>query len=173
MTAIACLALACALLRDGQHDFDFEFGVWSAHVSRLLHPLTGDATWANYEGTSVVRPIWDGRANIGELDVAGPAGRIEGASLRFYDPKTRQWNVTWVNSADGTPTTPLIGGFASGRGEFYDQETLGGAAIYARFIFSDFTPASFRITQSFSADGGKTWEPNWIATFTKTPSAGR
>jgi len=23
------------------------------------------------------------------------------------------------------------------------------------------------VEQAFSADGGKTWEPNWIATFTK------
>jgi hypothetical protein len=25
--------------RDGQHDFDFEIGIWKTHLSRLLHPL--------------------------------------------------------------------------------------------------------------------------------------
>lgn len=154
----------------GQHDFDFEFGDWKAHVSRLLHPLTGDKHWVEYDGTSVVHPLWGGRANIGELDVTGPAGHILGASLRFYNPDAHQWNVTWVNSHDGMPGTPLVGGFQSGRGAFYDEDTLDGRSIYARFIFSDVTPASFKIVQSFSADGGKTWEPNWVATFTKVSS---
>ena len=46
--------------------------------------------------------------------------------------------------------------FTNGRGEFYDQELFQGAAIYVRFVFSDITPTSFRLEQSFSADGGKT-----------------
>src|ERR1700722_20018250 len=52
---------------DGQHDFDFEFGVWQARLKRLVHPLSGSNTWVNYEGTSTVRKVWDGRANLGEL----------------------------------------------------------------------------------------------------------
>jgi hypothetical protein len=36
--------------QDGQHDFDFEFGVWKTHLSRLLHPLTGSTTWVTYQG---------------------------------------------------------------------------------------------------------------------------
>ena len=28
-------------VRDGQHDFDFDFGTWKTHSSRLLHPLSG------------------------------------------------------------------------------------------------------------------------------------
>jgi len=51
--------------RDGQHDFDFEFGEWKAKLTRLQQPLTGSTTWIEYEGTSVVRKIWDGRANLG------------------------------------------------------------------------------------------------------------
>ena len=61
----------------------------------------------------------------------------------------------------------MVGGFENGRGEFYNQELLNGSAIYVRFIFSDTTPASFQLEQAFSADGGQTWEANWIATFAK------
>jgi hypothetical protein len=61
----------------------------------------------------------------------------------------------------------MIGQFTNGRGEFFNQELFQGVAVYVRFIFSDVTPASFRLEQAFSADGGKTWEPNWIATFTR------
>lgn len=154
-------------VRDGQHDFDFEFGEWKCHISRLQHPLTGSTTWLQYEGTSIVRKVWNGRANMGELEVEGPAGHIEGLSLRLYNPQSHQWYISWANSNDGAPGPPMIGEFTNGRGEFYDQETFNGRAIYVRFIFSDITPTSFRLEQAFSPDGGKTWEPNWIATFTR------
>ena len=154
-------------LRDGQHDFDFEFGAWKAHISRRLKPLTGSTTWVEYDGTSVVRKVWNGKANLGELEVSGPAGRIEGLSLRTDNPESRQWNISWVNSAVGTTGPPMIGEFKNGRGEFFNQESFNGRAVYVRFIFSDITKNSFRFEQAFSDDGGKTWEPNWIATFSR------
>jgi hypothetical protein len=58
---------------------------------------------------------------------------------------------------------PTIGEFKNGRGEFYNQETLNGRAIFVRFVISDVTPDSAHFEQSFSDDGGKTWETNWIA----------
>jgi hypothetical protein len=151
----------------GQNDFDFEFGEWKAHISRRLKPLTGSTTWVEYDGTSVVRKVWNGRANLGELEVSGPAGRIEGLSLRTYNPQSRQWNISWSNSADGMVGPPMIGEFKNGRGEFFNQEPFNGRAIFVRFIFSDITKNSFRIEQAFSDNGGKTWEANWIATFSR------
>ena len=153
--------------RDGRHDFDFEFGSWKIHLKRLLRPLTGSTSWVEYDGTSVVRKVWNGRANLGELEVSGPAGHIEGLSLRLYNPPSRQWYISWANASDGALGVPMVGGFQNGRGEFYDQEPLNGRAIFVRFIFSDITPKTFRLEQAFSADGGKTWEANWLASFTK------
>jgi hypothetical protein len=153
--------------RDGQHDFDFEFGDWKARLSRLTKPLSGSTTWVDYEGTSVVRKIWNGRANLGELEVDGPAGHIEGMTLRLYNPESAQWHISWANAADGLIGQAMIGGFTNGRGEFYDQETFNGRGIFVRFVFSDITPSSFRFEQAFSDDGGRTWEVNWKATFTR------
>ena len=65
-------------LPDGAHDFDFEFGNWKAHIARRLKPLTGSTEWVEYEGTSVVRPWWDGRANVGELRLQGRPARSRG-----------------------------------------------------------------------------------------------
>lgn len=152
---------------DGQHDFDFEFGNWNTHIRRLLHPLAGSDDWIDLDGTSILRKVWDGRANLGELEVGNPTTHLEGLSLRLYNPATHQWNIYWSNSKDGSLGAPMVGSFRDGRGEFYDQETFQGAAIYVRFIFSDITPTSFSLEQAFSADGGKTWEPNWIATFVR------
>jgi hypothetical protein len=164
-----------ATIEDSQHDFDFEFGTWATHIRRLLRPLSGSDEWVDLDGTSTVRKLWNGRANIGELQVAGAATQIEGLSLRVYDPAARQWSIYWANSRDGRLGTAMIGKFSNGRGEFFNQELFDGRAVYVRFVFSDVRRTSFRLEQAFSADGGKTWEPNWIATFTRQtadPSAG-
>ena len=163
--------MSVAALRDGQHDFDFEFGVWHARVSRLAKPLTGSKTWIDYTGPSIVRTVWDGRANLGEIDLAGPAGRIRGLSLRLYDPASRQWRISWASSNDGLLGTAMVGDFANGRGEFYNQETYEGRAIFVRFVFSDITANAFRLEQAFSADGGKSWEANWIANFARAQNS--
>jgi hypothetical protein len=153
---------------EGQHDFDFEIGTWKARVSRLDHPLTGSTRWLDYDGRSVVRKVWDGRANLGELEVEGTAGHIEGLTLRLYNPAARQWNITWANARSGTlDRATMFDGFSQGRGEFFGQDSLDGRAIYVRFVFSNVTPTSFRFEQAFSADGGKTWEVNWKAEFTR------
>jgi hypothetical protein len=169
--ALAVLAFPAAATGqarpDGQHDFDFEIGRWHVHLERLLKPLTHSATWTTLDGTSVVRPVWNGMANLGELEVDGPGGHIEGLSFRVYDPRARQWRIHWTNSADGSLGPAMVGGFRDGRGEFYDREDFNGRDILVRFIFSGISPKSFKLEQAFSDDGGKSWETNWIATFAK------
>jgi hypothetical protein len=119
-----------------------------------------------YSGTDVVRRVWKGRANLGEVEVDGPTGHLELLSLRLYNPDAHQWTMNITNSASGTLSPPAVGEFKNGRGEFYDQEPYKGKTILVRFIVSDITPNSCRFEQAFSADGGKTWEVNWIATET-------
>ncbi len=153
--------------RDGQHDFDFEIGTWKTHLKRRLHPLTGSDTWVEMEGTTIVRKVWNGKANLVELVADGPSGHFEGLSLRLYNPQSHQWSLNFASSSAGALGTPTIGSFKDGRGEFYDQETFDGRAILVRFVISDITPKSCRFEQAFSADGGKTWEVNWIAVDTR------
>lgn len=153
--------------RDGQRDFDFQFGTWNTHIKRLRKPLTGSTDWVEYDGTSVVRKVWDGRASSLELEVDGPAGHIEGFGIRLYNNETGQWSLNWANGSNSVMTTPTIGEFKNGRGEFYDQELFNGRAILDRNTFSDITSNSSRFEQAFSDDGGKTWEINWIMTFTR------
>jgi hypothetical protein len=154
-------------VRDGQHDFDFEIGTWKSHVTRLQRPLTGSTSWTEYEGTTVVSKIWNGRANIAELEADGPAGHLEVLSLRLYNPQSRQWSLNTASSRSGTISVLTIGEFKNGRGEFFDTEPFNGRSIFVRNVWSDITPNSCRFEQSFSADGGKTWEVNWIATDTR------
>jgi hypothetical protein len=153
--------------RDGQHDFDFEIGVWKTHLKRLMHPLAGSTTWVELEGTTVVRKVWNGRANLAELEADGPGGHLQVLSLRLYDPQARQWSLNTANSKTGTLSQPTIGEFRNGRGEFFDQERFNGRTILVRNVWSDITADSCRFEQAFSDDGGKTWEVNWIAVDTR------
>jgi hypothetical protein len=162
-----CPADAKTVLRDGSHDFDFEIGSWKTHIHKLQHPLTGSTAWVDYDGTSEVRKIWGGKANLVELEVDGPAGHIEGLSLRLYNPQSHQWSLSFASSASGTLAVPTVGGFRDGRGEFYDQEQIGARMVLVRGIWSDITAGSGRFEQAFSDDGGRTWEVNWIATDTR------
>jgi len=154
---------------DGQHDFDFEIGTWKIHLKRLDHRLTGSTTWVEFDGTSVTRKVWDGRADLEELEVDSPTGHIEGMTLRLYDPQTHQWSLYWATSKSGAMGPPTIGEFKNGRAEFFDTEPSGpnGRAILVRFVWSDITPNSAHFEQSFSDDGGKTWEVNWITDQTR------
>jgi hypothetical protein len=161
------ISQAATAPRDGQRDFDFEIGTWKTRLKRLLNPLTGSTKWVEYEGTTVVRKIWDGNANLVELDVSGSAGSIKALSLRLYNPESRQWSLNFANIKSGVMAVPTIGDFKNGRGEFYNQETFNGRAILVRFIISDITQNSCHFEQAFSDDGGKTWEVNWIATDTR------
>ena len=151
---------------DGRHDFDWDIGTWKTHQKRLLHPLTGSTTWVEYTGTDVVRKIWDG-ANSGIIEADGPAGHLEIYTLRLYDPNSRQWNISFTNPAIGSLGTPVIGEFSNGRADFYDREPYNGKMIFVRFSISDITPTSCHFEQAFSADGGRTWEPNFIVTETR------
>ena len=153
--------------RDGSHDFDFELGTWTTHLKRLVHPLSGSTEWAEYEGTTTVRKVWGGRANLVELVADGPEGHFEGLNLRLYNPDSRQWSLNFASSRTGTLSQPTIGEFKNGRGEFYDQESFGGRAVLVRFVITPLDKDTIRFEQAFSADGGRTWEVNWIATDTR------
>ena len=153
--------------RDGSRDFDFEIGSWKTYLKRRLRPLTGSNDWVEYEGTSIVTKILNGKANVVGLDVTGKPGRIEGLSLRLYNPESRQWSLNFSNVASGVLTPPVIGEFKNGRGEFYGADTLRGRAILVRFVIHDIKPDAAKFEQAFSDDGGKTWEVNWIATDTR------
>jgi hypothetical protein len=190
MSKFCCIALAAAIFcvgapaigappgpaprasaseRDGQHDFDWEIGTWTTRVRLLRNPLSGKTPdWAEYAGTSVVRSLLGGRANFVELAVAGAAGKIEGGSLRLYNPQARQWSLNYASLGNGLLTAPVYGGFDDrGRGLFYGQDMLDGRAILVRFVITQVSDKEAHFEQAYSADGGVSWEDNWVAVDTR------
>jgi hypothetical protein len=164
-------AQAAPTERDGQHDFDPLLGAWKFHLKRRMHPLTGSATWVEFDGTGTCYKVWDGRAELDTVELDGPTGHIEGLTLRTYNPQSHQWSLYWANSKDGTVVLPQIGQFKDGRGEFYAMDTLNGKSILVRYAWTDMTTNSPHFEQSFSDDGGKTWEVNWITDQTRVEAS--
>ena len=156
---------------DGSHEFDFDFGTWRTHTSRMLHPLSGAQEWVDMDGTTVITPIWGGRANIAEHTAPGPDGPIQSLALYTFNPKTHEWNVNFATPSSGRlSSTPGIGHFKDGRVDFYDQEPINGKTVLVRFSMWSITPDTAQSEQAFSTDDGKTWEINWINKYTREKS---
>ena len=155
-------APAMTPLRDGHRDFQFLLGKWKYRLKRLQNPLTGSKSWIEFDGVGTCREIWNGSAQIEEAEFNGPSGKIQGMMVRLYNPQSHQWSLNWVNAAKGTFDIPTIGSFKDGVGEFYDQEPYNGRTILVRYIWSKTTTTSPHFEQSYSEDGGKTWEVNWV-----------
>jgi|SRR6516162_2810897 hypothetical protein len=151
--------------RDGSHDFDFLIGDGKAHVRRLPDRLNNSNVWVEYDGISNHHKILDSNSNFEEFDVTSTDKKlhIKAQTLRLYNPTTRQWSIYLLDVDNGTLGLPLVvGGFKGNRGEFFDQERYKGRAILVRYVWLNISPKSARMEQSFSPDGGKTWEVNWI-----------
>jgi len=152
--------------RDGSHDFNPLLGSWKYHLKRRLHPLTGSNEWVEFDGTGECRKIFDG-AQIDQGEWNGPTGRIVGLTLRVYNPQSHQWRLYWNNQKVGVLDPPQVGEFKDGVGEFYAQDTIDGKTILIRFHWTNLNTSTPHFEQSFSNDGGKTWEVNWITDQTR------
>jgi hypothetical protein len=151
--------------RDGSHDFDFLIGDWKAHVKRLPDRLVGSNAWLEYDGISRHKKILDSNANFEEFEVDNPDKHlhIKAQTLRLYNADSHQWSIYLLDVAKGTLDLPaMVGQFTGNRGEFYDQEDYKGRAILVRYVWNNISPKSAHMEQSFSDDGGKSWEVNWI-----------
>ncbi len=162
-STVTAQALRAQGQHDGRHDFDFYAGKWRLHNRRLLHPLTGSKEWVEFDGTSVARTMWDGRANVDEFEANTPSGPVEGMTIRLYNADTHEWNLYRADSKAGVVSAPVaVGHFVNGRGEFYDHEEIGGKRVFARILWEVRSPKQCHWEQAFSTDEGRTWETNWI-----------
>lgn len=150
------------------HDFDFYMGKWRVHHRRLTERLAGSDEWQEFESISTAWPILGGAGNIDDNVLELPAGTYRAISLRTYDPETDRWSIWWLDGRNpGQLDPPVVGGFKDGIGVFEGDDTFHGQPIIVRYIWSDITATTTRWEQSFSPDGGATWEVNWIMESTR------
>ena len=154
------------------HDFDFFHGDWVVRHRRRTDFLDPDSDWEEFAGFSRCWSLFDGAANVDEIDM--PHLGSKGLTLRLFDRETRQWSLNWSSSRSGRLFPPVVGHFDGDRGEFHGDDTYDGKGVRARFVWSGVSPAAARWEQAFSLDGGETWLTNWVMEFTRpsgTPGA--
>ena len=147
---------------DGRNDFDFLTGSWKVHHKLLKGRLKGSTEWDEFEGTCLDKKILNGLGNFDEVIMHTKIGTFNAVALRLFDINSKEWSIYWAAGTSGMLDVPMVGCFKDGRGEFYSQEVFEGRHIFSRFIWFEITATSCRWEQAFSADGGKTWETNWI-----------
>jgi hypothetical protein len=155
--------------QDGRTDFDFFLCRWHVRNRRLRERLKGSTDWEEFEGTTLAHQILGGLGNLDEITLERASGRLEGMTVRLYDPRSQEWSLYWADTVQGSLQAPMIGSFKDGRGEFYAQEIFEGQHIFSRFIWSNITASSCRWEQAFSVNGGQSWETNWIMEFIREP----
>jgi hypothetical protein len=155
--------------RDGSHDFDFALGTFHTHIRRLIEPLSGTNKWVDYYGTKSDVPILAGTGSVETIEADGPS-HPELMTLRLYNLATHEWSLNFSASGSSRLGTPSIGEFENGVGTFLDQETYENRTVLVRQLWSQITLNSYHFEQAFSADFGKSWEPNFIADLTRERS---
>jgi hypothetical protein len=121
VTSVRPQSPAASSAPSGQHDFDFRFGTWKTHILLLAHPLSGSTTWVELNGTVTVRKIWDGRANLEELEDSNATTHFQGLSLFLYNPASHQWSHTFAKVDDGTLGQPPLGSSRMDAGSFSNR----------------------------------------------------
>jgi hypothetical protein len=154
---------------DGRDDFDFFAGRWTVAHRRLRRRLANDTQWDEFAGVCENRPVLGGLGNVDDNFIELPRGAYRALTLRLFSPAARQWSIRWVDGRDMELGAPLHGAFASGIGTFFGDDDFDGKPIRIRFIWSEITAQSAQWQQAFSANGGVTWEDNWVMRFTRLP----
>jgi hypothetical protein len=148
------------------HDFDFLHGEWEVAHRRRTDFLDPDSDWEEFWGTSWCRPLFDGAANVDEIDM--PHLGAKGLTLRLFDQEREEWSLSWASSRTGTLFPPVVGHFDGDRGEFHGDDEHDGEDVRVRYVWAGVSPASAHWEQAFSVDDGRTWVTNWTMDFSRT-----
>lgn len=154
-------------MHDGKHDFAFQTGDWRVRHRKLRERLAGSSDWFEFGGACRGWELIGGAGNVDDHWLDDPNGPYSAATVRRTDPATGIWSIWWLDSRFPGLAPPLSGGFVDGVGTFCGKDEHDGRPIDIRFIWSDITGTAARWEQAFSADGGATWEVNWVMEFTR------
>ncbi|MDB5366667.1 MAG: hypothetical protein JWM77_2594 [Rhodospirillales bacterium] len=167
LAAEATKAAGAAVAVDASHDFDFLIGAWKSEQHKLKKRLANNTEWTGFSSELRVRKLPAGMGNIDELDMPNATG----LTIRLFDPKRQLWSIYWIASNDPVmDTNPVVGRFNGPVGEFFADDEFEGKKIRVRYTWTMIDKDRASWAQAFSPDGGKSWETNWKAEFTRVSS---
>jgi hypothetical protein len=144
-------------------------GNWDVHHERLRDRLVGSTTWDEFGGRTSMWLTLGGLGTIDDCLLYLPAGSYRAIAPRAFDPATGQWNIWWLDGRmAGKLDPPVRGVFAGSEGEFRGADVHKGTPVTVRFRWHETNGKRPWWDQSFSTDGGRSWEINWRNYFTKT-----
>ena len=156
----------------GADDFDFLIGTWTTQQRCLKKRLQGNDEWETFAATVTMARLPGGTANFDTMVAEGWRPGWVGMTLRVFNPVTNLWSIFWftnngggIDAAKGGLDTPVVGRFDGDVGIFECDDTLEGRAIRMRYEWTKLGADAARWQQSFSPDGGQTWEVNWVGEF--------
>ena len=155
-------------LEGAPHDFDFAIGDWRVRHRRLQDRLVGSNEWVEFDGNMSTRAVLGGFGNVEDNLLRLPEGEYRAIAIRSFNAHSGHWYIWWLDGRfPGQIDVPVSGKFENEVGTFYADDTLDGAPIRIRFIWSTGDKQNPRWEQAFSADGGSSWETNWTMEFSR------
>jgi hypothetical protein len=155
--------------KPGPHDFDYFLGSWKVAHRRLGKRLVGSTDWEEFEGSTHCQSILGGLANMNDSVAHRASGLTRGMGLRAFDETSGNWADWYLDGRSPTHIDPPgIGRFAGGVGTFYSDETYERTPVRVRGIFTPVRAGFAQWEQAYSADGGKSWETNYVMRYTRT-----
>ena len=147
-------------------DFDFLLGSWSIRN----HRENAQGVWKEFAATNRATQHVADSVQIDHYDAPEfpERGHVEAVTIRAFDHETQEWSIVWLSNYSPPDFRPVVGKFEDGAGRFYQViETAEGVPLQVEFVWDGITDDSARWQQSFSLDGGTTWDLNWIMEFTR------
>jgi hypothetical protein len=147
--------------------WDFLVGEWAVHNRRLMAPLSDSEQWHETAATAVSTTLQNGAISIDEMWFADEG--FAGTTIRVHDRDTDAWSISWVHSDRGGIEPPVTGRW-NADGTRFDGEgrdTHDGREVLVHFVWHSISETTATWEQSFSDDGGQTWETDWVMTWTR------
>jgi hypothetical protein len=139
-----------------------DFNAGAGYFTRLFSSIVGSRGHVY----AIEPEVWDGKAELEEIEADGPKGHWEGLTFFLYNPSAQQWSQSFANSKAGILSTN-IGEFKDGRVLLIGQDTVNDKTILVRAMWSDIKPDLHQYEEWYSNDGDTTWVRSLIANLTR------
>lgn len=157
----------------GSRDFDFLYGTWLVHNTRLVQTSGGGEKWITFDASDTYVPLPGGLGNQDVLRADEYKKGFVAMTIRLYDPATGIWKLYYFNnvSSHGDAGIPNVGKFHGNVGIFDAPFTYRGKPAIDRYQWTKLDKNG-KLAPHFeefaSVDHGKTWKRFYFADLIRT-----